>query len=233
MAKLENDKTDDTTIKRRSKGNKAVTKTSKEKLRIQLSPKEISGEQIDTLYKTVMGRPSKYNQEMCKTVLGLMAQGKSKATVCVELGITEPTLYEWCDPNSEYYKPEFFKAIKTGELLSKAWWEEMGRMNLHNKDFNHSLWMMNMTNRFGYTRAWQGKIDISEHSYNHHHTVKFDPNDEQFAEILSILHETGAFDTPQNDIENVDYHIAESETKNDTPKEPTNKDNVIPLITEF
>lgn len=49
-------------------------------------------------------------------------------------------------------------------MLSEAWWEEHGRLNLHNREFNSVLWYMNMKNRFG----WRDRID-SNHSVGMKH----------------------------------------------------------------
>jgi hypothetical protein len=101
-----------------------------------------------------IGRPTKYDPSMCNEIEPLMAEGASITEVAAKLGITKDTLYRWL--KDEDKKP-FSDAIKRGQQLSEAWWLEKGRINLENKDFNSTLWYMNMKNRHG----WK---DRQEHS---------------------------------------------------------------------
>lgn len=54
-------------------------------------------------------------------------------------------------------EPEFSETIKTGKLLSEAWWHKEGRENLKIKDFNYTGWYMQMKNRFG----WKDRHDLT------------------------------------------------------------------------
>jgi hypothetical protein len=46
---------------------------------------------------------------------------------------------------------EFREVVEFGRLLSQAWWLTEGRVNLKERQFNSSLWYMNMKNRFGWS----------------------------------------------------------------------------------
>ena len=97
------------------------------------------------------GRPTKYRSEMCTILEEMMREGASQIEVMAEIDITEDTFYRWKKENEE-----FSESVARGKLLSQAWWERMGRLNLENTKFNYRGWYMNMKNRF----QWTDKTDI-------------------------------------------------------------------------
>ena len=92
------------------------------------------------------GRPTKYRSEMCLILEELMSEGASQFEVIAELGICEDTFYRWKQENDE-----FSESVARGRVLSQAWWERIGRLNLENTKFNYWGWYMNMKNRFNWS----------------------------------------------------------------------------------
>jgi len=89
------------------------------------------------------GEALKYKRKFCYDILDFFVEGKDKITVSSELGISYQRFCSW----RKLY-PEFDYAVTIGEQLSLRYWAELGRLNLDNRNFNHVLWMMNMTNRW-------------------------------------------------------------------------------------
>lgn len=105
-----------------------------------------------------MARPTKYDPSKNQSVIDLMSEGASIVEVAAMLDISRSTLYEWIDQHIE-----FSDTIKKGMELCQAWWERQGRKNLDNRDFNPTLWFMNVKNRF--KDDWRDKQE-------HDHTTK-------------------------------------------------------------
>lgn len=56
---------------------------------------------------------------------------------------------------------EFSETIKTGKILSEAWWHKEGRSNLKDREFNYTGWYMQMKNRFGWKDTQQIDTNIN------------------------------------------------------------------------
>lgn len=128
-------------------------------------------------------------------LLKLMSEGASYTEVASMMGVWRETLYHWRDRHEE-----FKEAMELGAQLAESWWEYQGRRNIGNKNFNATLFMMHMQNRFGWSRAIDGvplkdnpNETIVRHEHTHTHKVK--ENDaETTATILGILAGVGAFE---------------------------------------
>jgi hypothetical protein len=81
-------------------------------------------------------------------VLALMAQGASIAEVSLRLRVPFGKIRKWREEHDE-----FREAFEDGGVYALGWWEAMGRANITDKNFNSTLWLMQMVNRFGYIRG--------------------------------------------------------------------------------
>lgn len=127
-----------------------------------------------------VGRPTKYIPSMCKVAIDLMSEGASLAEVAAEIDVCEDTIQEWKRKSGDYFIEEFSEAIKQGIRKSKAWWEKHGRKNLDNKEFNSTLWYMNMKNRFKWAdnQNIEQKVEIDDRSLT---------DDERAQKLTAIL----------------------------------------------
>jgi hypothetical protein len=101
------------------------------------------------------GRPTKYLPEYCEQVIAMFKKGMSRCEIALNLDVDADTLLNW-----EKSYPEFLGAMKKGSYFSQGIWEGKGRKNLKSKDFNATLWIMNMKNRFRHD--WGDKTIIEQ-----------------------------------------------------------------------
>lgn len=138
-------------------------------------------------HKRRPGRPSIYEDNpkwVEETVLFCAAQGMSLTETAVAIGVKYKALLDWEDKYDE-----FANTLKEGKDLCRAWWLNKGRVCLHREDFNATLWMMNMSNRFGWSRKVEGKQIIEgvvDHKHTHSHTVGFDFSELKRKEVENL-----------------------------------------------
>lgn len=108
------------------------------------------------ILEELRARDGDWREEM----LGLYMVGASDREVMCQLRLTPgkwETLYN--DLNCD-----FREVVEIGRVYNWAWWEREGRINLDNKNFNASLWTINMKNRFGWSEKSEQSltnIDLS------------------------------------------------------------------------
>jgi len=123
-----------------------------------------------------MARPTTYQSEYCEAVIELAATGMSVVEMAAHLGVHRETLEE----NWPAAFPEFSEAFTLAKLLSQAWWEKQGRMNLvmpqGSGTFNSAVWSRSMAARF--PRDWREQKGVELTGANggpvdHNLTVSF------------------------------------------------------------
>lgn len=101
-----------------------------------------------------MARPSKYarawNKSTIPAVEELFRNGGSIVEACQIMGIGRETFYRWMkDPT----KTSFRSKMEANLMASEAWWLRQGRENIGNRQFNATLYNLNMVNRFKWNSA--------------------------------------------------------------------------------
>ncbi len=97
------------------------------------------------------GRPSKYREEMCEIVLEAMKQGKPKEVLGAYIGVDEATIYDWINPDSPRFKPEFSKAIKQGEGYLKDWYLTRAQKIIEENSGSAAMTIFTLKNIMGWT----------------------------------------------------------------------------------
>ena len=89
-------------------------------------------------------------------VLSEFKMGASREEIYAMLDISDVTFARLMRDDKD-----FFRAIKTGERYSQAWWLNVGRTQLRNKEFSYTGWYMNMKNRFDWADKQENKHEIN------------------------------------------------------------------------
>lgn len=135
--------------------------------------------------KHVGGRPTNYRPKMCIQAIQSMSTGQGWVETAGNLLTFKDNMLKWAENNAE-----FRFALKIGRTLYEIWWKNQGRMNMHNKNFNAVLWMMNMTNRLNWTRKTDQTETIKgEQTITHKHVIEQvkKRSEKELTEVLDIL----------------------------------------------
>lgn len=104
------------------------------------------------------GRPKKTLKDLPDgwqlEVIRLASIGASDVEIIDYLDISKDLFYRFLKDEAE-----FSDTIKKAHLKCAVWWEKEGRTNLDGKEFNSTLWYMNMKNRFGWADKTESKND--------------------------------------------------------------------------
>jgi hypothetical protein len=152
--------------------------------RVETKPEDGNGKELV--------KPEYIAMEVIPQLLRSMGEGKTLSATAKDLGIGIGTFQYWRTKYSELEE-----AVRVGQDLAKAWWEEQGRLSLWYPagiKFNVSVWTMMMTNRFGYKTAItkeesEQKVDITKREVSLKR-ITYDISDT--AGILRILSDAGA-----------------------------------------
>lgn len=118
--------------------------------------------------KKKMGRPKvEFKDEYCDKLIEHMSEGMSFESFAGVIGVGRETLYKWVgkeDPKTSEDKarhPEFKDARKIAIEQCLLYWENEGKKGMWGgKNFNPSVWIFNMRNRFGWRDEPQkGAVD--------------------------------------------------------------------------
>lgn len=111
---------------------------------------------VDKAYKkkSVVERDDvKYHDEMPGFLILHYKDGRTKVEFCADHEIVTDTFDHWCDKH-----PEFAEAHKRGKILAEAFWINLYRKNIMNKDFNEGLFKHYMGGRFGHRNGKTPKL---------------------------------------------------------------------------
>jgi hypothetical protein len=131
-----------------------------------------------------LGAPSVYDPHLHPWLtVELFAEGRTVYEVARDMGVLVSTVNSWISIH-----PEYAKAVKEGQMLSRAWWESKGRKSIHlptGVKFQTGVYALMMTNRFKYKSAITDTRQKKDTTTTH--KLQFDVEDLSTDE-LRVLH---------------------------------------------
>lgn len=137
---------------------------------------------------------TRYNPKVhLREVMVHLAQGKSMLETAFDMGFCINTINLWRREHED-----FEKAVNIGKSLAEGWWQKQGRENISNPYFNQNLWLMNMANRYAWSRNVNGKeesvlenemdrYDDTKKKYEGQKVYQGNIDASEVKEILSII----------------------------------------------
>lgn len=120
-------------------------------------------------------------------MLAHFSEGASLHEVAAFVGVPYHIIWKRCQQDPE---SDFATAVKTGTDLSCAWWKLQGRRSLGNPTFNLGLYVFQMANRFGWSRADRGEVgaggDGGALTLSKTTTMSWDPTRMSTEELLTM-----------------------------------------------
>lgn len=82
---------------------------------------------------------SPYHRGLCQTVIEVGKKGGTTNAMAKACGVYTRTIHYW-----KKTKPEFAYAFDRARTEAQAYWEDVGKANLENPDFNVGVWLFIM-----------------------------------------------------------------------------------------
>ena len=106
-----------------------------------------------------LGRPTKYDPEICEKIIELGREGYSRAQMVAALGVPYATFKAW-----EQGQPDFRAAMEESRVLALAHWEELGYTHMIESPggprLNTGLWSRSMSARFPSEYRENSKVEL-------------------------------------------------------------------------
>lgn len=101
------------------------------------------------------GQPTKYKPEYCQMLIDHCKVGNSFETFGATIGVSRDNVYEWAKQF-----PEFSEAKSTALDMAQLFYEQEGSKGMLGKtrNFNSTVWVFNMKNRF----KWHDNIQVTQ-----------------------------------------------------------------------